>query len=325
MTLPSYYLGEIESRRKRDAARASGLSESVQGVLGGLDIFAKLSEKLKADRAAKEAAGDDAAMNAARLRLLNAQADRAAKEAAGDDAAMNAARLRLLNAQADRAAKEAAGDEAKEKKAESVADIGALKDLLALEARHPGIVPDEVWNRLGMARPKPQPKPQPRAPAKGAAPRNHEKKPASSTADDPVAQRKDVETVKAAQLHATNILDNIDALKGLISEHGTAPLFGPQGEIIRGRLIDTATSLAKLGDPDSAALGAEVALQLKRVLPEGTLGRLVIRDSTAIAVLDELKKTVEKRMRNLREIRSAGAPPAPGDEAIPNPFENDEE
>jgi len=108
--------------------------------------------------------------------------------------------------------------------------------------------------------------------------------------------------------YVENIKRNIRDVKAQIEKTGTFELVGPEGLVMKRKLNEIATDMAKLADPGSVAREGEVALQASTLLPQGDLGKIIMRPATAQQVLDALNDDIEARRVTAYKIRGLDLP-----------------
>jgi hypothetical protein len=154
---------------------------------------------------------------------------------------------------------------------------------------------------------------------------------ARANREDAQAARKELAEVQAgiraaeiqgkADEKRTQMLTDLDYQKGVVDQNaaelidtikkvGVNEAFGPETGIMEGNITEIATALAKLSDPNSAALPGEVE-KYKRILiaPNSTEGFLTSKD-TAVARIEHAKKLAETRLQERRKALGLVAPQA---------------
>lgn len=132
-----------------------------------------------------------------------------------------------------------------------------------------------------------------------------------SPADD--RRRSQVQEIES---RAVTIRNNISDLKKQIDETGTYEVFGPQNDIMRSKLVDIATDMAKLKDPNSAAMKGEVDRELASI---GLEPKVFAQASTMKAVLDDLLGRVKSRVDEAYKVRGIAKDAATGQVGAPSP------
>jgi len=127
-------------------------------------------------------------------------------------------------------------------------------------------------------------------------------------------QEKDLKSLKEIETRKRTIEDNIERAKALVTASGTFEMFGPQSEELNSIIDEISVDMAKLQDPDSVARPNEVALVRKNLIPESAMGKLGMRDETAIKLLDKFKERVDERAKIGYQVRGIKAPM--GEEAV---------
>lgn len=104
------------------------------------------------------------------------------------------------------------------------------------------------------------------------------------------------------------IEDNIKRARDLVDQYGTVEATGPQAELLQGMLDEIAVDTAKLQDPDSVARPAEVQLVRQSLIPEDTLGRMTMTNSTAKEILNQFEKRIQERAATGYKVRGVDQP-----------------
>jgi hypothetical protein len=121
-------------------------------------------------------------------------------------------------------------------------------------------------------------------------------------------QEKDLKALKEVETRKRTIEDNIERAKSIITDSGTFEMFGPASEELNSIIDEISVDMAKLQDPDSVARPNEVALVRKNLIPESAIGKLGMRDKTAIELLNKFKERVEERAKIGYQVRGIKAP-----------------
>jgi hypothetical protein len=129
-------------------------------------------------------------------------------------------------------------------------------------------------------------------------------------AEEEAKKREDKRKLVTEEIEARKrtIEDNIKRASDIIEKYGTVEATGPQAELLQGMLDEIAVDTAKLQDPDSVARPAEVELVRKSLVPEDTLGRMTMTNSTAKTILDQFKKRIQERAATGYKVRGIEQP-----------------
>jgi hypothetical protein len=92
-----------------------------------------------------------------------------------------------------------------------------------------------------------------------------------------------------------NIASNIERAKQLVESGGTFELTGPQSEQLNAIIDEIAVDTAKLQDPNSVARPSEVQLVRNNLIPSDMVGKLGMRNKTALSILDSFNKRIDER------------------------------
>jgi len=106
----------------------------------------------------------------------------------------------------------------------------------------------------------------------------------------------------------SNIKDNVERARQLVSKTGTFELLGSEQELLSGIMDEIATDMAKLQDPTSIARPKEVELVRKNLVPDTKLGQLGMSNKTALQLLDSFEQRIDNRANNAYKVRGVGLP-----------------
>lgn len=109
---------------------------------------------------------------------------------------------------------------------------------------------------------------------------------------------KEAEKVDEATYRYKSLKENAANLEGLIKEHGTNILIGPEGYKMDKIIQDMAIDYAKMVDPESVAREGEVEAAKKYQLPIRDWGGLGMTNNTARTLIKDYMKSLDDRMRN---------------------------
>jgi len=104
------------------------------------------------------------------------------------------------------------------------------------------------------------------------------------------------------------IASNVERAKNIITESGTFELTGDASEELDAIMDEISSDMAKLKDPDSAAREGEVRLVRKTLLPSSTIGKLGMRNSTALSLLNKFEGRVQERADEAYRVRGVELP-----------------
>jgi hypothetical protein len=106
------------------------------------------------------------------------------------------------------------------------------------------------------------------------------------------------------------IASNVERAKNIIKESGTFELTGDASEELDAIMDEISSDMAKLKDPDSAAREGEVRLVRKTLLPGSTIGKLGMRNNTALSLLNKFEGRVQERADEAYRVRGVELPKA---------------
>lgn len=127
--------------------------------------------------------------------------------------------------------------------------------------------------------------------------------------ETPAEQRKKREAIVEIRERGANIDRNLKELEKLVEEEGTFNVVGPQNKMLKDKLYQIAIDIAKLMDPGSVAREGEVNAIMKFSLFEpGPF----MRDSTAIELIQNLRKGMNARLQEAYRVRGIAPDVAEG-------------